>query len=217
MINQPQPYTIYGLFPTAVYIVKRNSKLSPAEEQDIEDVCKEGGLSNTPNDGGNSTSNNSYIFNGKLKELKQFCEQQIKLYVEQVICPKEELDFYITQSWLNITKPGEFHHSHSHQNSIISGVFYISTEEDDTITFSDPATKTKSGIIQIPPIKWNQWNSETWAFPSIKNELLLFPSWLTHRVDANKNATTNRISLSFNTFIRGTLGSKEKKTELIVT
>ena len=64
------------------------------------------------------------------------------------MCPKEELDFYITQSWINITKPDEFHHEHFHTNSIISGVFYISTEEDDAITFSNPNIKTK-GLISL--------------------------------------------------------------------
>ena len=93
----------YSIFPCPVYIVKRDSNLSPKEEKDIGKIVKEGMYKNT----GNSTSNNSYIFNGKLKKIKQFCEQQLKIYVEQVINPKEELDFYITQSWLNVTKPSQ--------------------------------------------------------------------------------------------------------------
>ena len=143
-----QAHAIHGIFPCPVYIVKRDSNLSPKEEKEIGKIVKEGMYKNA----GNSTSNNNYIFNGKLKKIKQFCEQQLKIYVEQVIAPKEELDFYITQSWLNITKPGEFHHEHSHPNSIISGVFYISTEEDDKITFSDPIGKLKERIKFDNPI-----------------------------------------------------------------
>ena len=164
---------------------------------------------------GNSTSNNSDIFNGKLKKLKQFCEQHIKIYVKEVINPREELDFYITQSWINVTKPGEYHHQHSHQNSIISGVFYVSTEEDDRITFSDPNAKVKE-LIKFEKKAYNLWNSSTWFFPSITNELILFPSWLNHRVDPNEKATTDRISISFNTFIKGTLGIRKELTELIL-
>ena len=119
MINPPPQ--IHSIFPTPVYIAKRDSDLIPREKKEIEKIIQEGMQKNT----GNSSSINSYIFNENLKELKQFCEQQIKIYVEQTINPKEKLDFYITQSWLNITKPGEFHHDHSHPNSIISGVFYI--------------------------------------------------------------------------------------------
>ena len=117
MTNHPPQIAI--LFPTPVYVAKSNSDLTSKEE--IEKIIQQGMKKNTRN----STSINSYIFNENLKELKQFCEQQLKLYVKDVICPKEELDIYITQSWINITKPDEFHHDHFHQNSLISGVFYV--------------------------------------------------------------------------------------------
>jgi uncharacterized protein (TIGR02466 family) len=211
MNNQSSAHTIHTAFPTPVYIVKRDLELSPKDDKDIEDIIKGGLRSNS----GNSTSSNSYIFDDKLKKIKQFCEQQIAIYVKEVINPKEDLDFYITQSWLNITKPGETHHSHFHRNSIISGVFYISTEEDDKITFSDPNAKIKI-IIDLATKEYNLWNSITWFFPVNNNELVLFPSWLNHEVEPNKKATTDRISLSFNTFVRGTLGNQKDLTELIL-
>ena len=209
MTNQTSE--VHGIFPCPVYIAKRDTSLSPKEEKEIRKVVKEGMYRNV----GNSTSDNSYIFNGKLKKIKQFCEQHIKIYVKEIISPKEELDFYITQSWLNITKPGEHHHAHSHQNSIISGVFYILTEEDDTIKFLDPNAKLK-GLIKFEEKEYNLWNSTTWFFPSVTNELVLFPSWLDHKVDTNEKATTDRISISFNTFVRGTLGNRKELRELIL-
>ena len=202
---------IQGLFPIPVYIVKRDSNLSPKEEKEIRKIVKEGMYENA----GNSTSNNSHIFNGNFKNLKQFCEQQLKIYVKQIISPKEELDLYITQSWLNITKPGEFHHEHYHQNSIISGVFYVAAEEDDNIIFTDPSGKLKKQIA-FEQKENNLWNSLTWVFPVSKNELILFPSWLSHGVKENEKATTNRISISFNTFAKGTLGSRPNLSELIL-
>ena len=45
---------------------------------------------------------------------------------------------------------------------------------------------------------------------------MLFPSWLSHGEEVNEKATTDRISLSFNTFVRGTLGSREDLTELVL-
>ena len=204
-------HKIICLFSSPVYLTKRDSNLSPKEEKEIRKIVKEGMHKNS----GNSASDNSDIFNGKLKKIKQFCEEQLKIYVEQVIVPKEELDFYITQSWLNITKPGEHHHEHSHANSIISGVFYISTEEDDKITFSDLNTKVRD-LIKFEKKEFNIWNSASWFFPSVTNQLLLFPSWLDHKVDINEKATTDRISISFNTFVKGTLGSRKDLTELIL-
>jgi len=211
-MKNPSPAPeLNGIFPSPVYIVNRDLELSSKEDKDIEDIIKGGLRSNS----GNSTSSNSYIFDDKLKKIKQFCEQQIAIYVKEVINPKEDLDFYITQSWLNITKPGETHHSHFHRNSIISGVFYISTEEDDKITFSDPNAKIKV-IIDLAAKEYNLWNSTTWFFPVDNNELVIFPSWLEHKVESNEKATTDRISLSFNTFVRGTLGNQKDLTELIL-
>jgi uncharacterized protein (TIGR02466 family) len=206
-----QAPAIHGIFPCPVYIIERDTNISPREEKDIEDIVKEGMITNS----GNFNSSNSDIFNGKLKKIKQFCEQQLKIYVEQVINPKEKLDFYITQSWLNITKPGGHHHEHFHSNSIISGVFYISTEEDDTITFSDPNGKVR-GLIKFEPKEFNLFNSPSWFFPSVINQLTLFPSWLEHKVSVNEKATTDRISLSFNTFVKGNFGVRKDLTELIL-
>ena len=202
---------IHGIFPSPVYDVNRDFNLTPKEEKEIEKIIKEGMLKK----GGNSTSTNTYIFDENLKELKQFCEQHLNIYVKEVINPKEELDFYITQSWLNITKPGEFHQEHCHSNSMISGVFYISTEESDNIRFTDPNLKREQQL-NFEQKEYNAWNSTFWQFPANNNELSLFPSWLGHGVEPNKKATTDRISISFNTFVKGTLGKRKDLTELIL-
>ena len=203
--------TIHGIFPCPINFVKRDSNLSSEEEKDIEDIIENGMYESR----GNVSSDNSNIFNDKLKNIRQFCEQQLEIYVEQIINPKQELDFYITQSWLNVTKPGGFHHEHSHQNSIISGVFYLKTEETDKISFIDPNGKLKD-LINFDKKEFNLWNSTDWSFESVTNELILFPSWLVHFVQPNRFATKDRISLSFNTFARGIFGAKKDMTELIL-
>ena len=204
-------YQIEGIFPTPIYIAKRDSDLDSTEKKEIEDIIDKGMWSSVSH----SVSQNNFIFDTKLKNLKEFCEQHIKKYAEEILNPKQELDFYITQSWLNITKPGEYHHKHSHSNSIISGVFYISTKEDDNITFSDPNAKVKE-LISFESKEFNLWNATIWTFPATNNALILFPSWLDHGVNPNKEATTDRISLSFNTFVKGTLGLRKDLTELIL-
>ena len=74
--QQPPAYAIHGIFPTPVYVIKRDSNLTPKEETEIRKIVKEGMYKSL----GNSYSNNSYIFNDKLKNIKQFCEQQLKIY-----------------------------------------------------------------------------------------------------------------------------------------
>lgn len=203
-------FMINNLFPTPVYITRSDSDLTSNEE--IQKIIKEGMIDNDYN----LSSENNYIFHENLKELKQFCEHHIKAYVKEVISPKEELDFYITQSWLNVTKPGQQHHQHCHPNSIISGVFYVSTEVDDSITFVDQNWTLKEMI--KPEIKeFTIWNCPLWFFPVTAGELVLFPSWLQHKVQPNEKATTDRISIAFNTFVRGKLGNQKDLTELIIT
>ena len=204
---------ISSIFPCPVYVVKRDSNLdSTEEEKEIGNIVKEGMYKNA----GNSTSNNTDIFNGKLKNIKQFCEQQLKIYVERVIAPKNELDFYITQSWLNITQPGEYHLDHSHQNSITSGVFYIQTDVGQTISYCDPNRKIKNLIIINPQEITNFWSAGTMSSDVKKNMLLLFPSWLEHSVEPNEKQTKDVISISFNTFVRGNLGDQKKLSQLIL-
>jgi len=202
-------YVINSIFPTPVYISQRDP-LDSTEEKEIRKIIEKGMYFNY----GNSSSKNSYIFDNKLKELKEFVEQHLKIYVEQVITAAG-VNLYITQSWINVTKPGEFHHNHYHQNSIVSGVFYISTEEDDAITFTDPNDRIKSQI-KFKGEDINDWNSPHWTYPFNNNDLALFPSWLEHCVSPNKKATKDRISISFNTFAKGLFGEKRDLTELIL-
>ena len=63
--------------------------------------------------------------------------------------------------------------------------------------------------------KFNTWNSETWWFPVKTGDLYMFPSSTTHQVQTKKGNNT-RISLAFNTFYKGTIGSARRLTELIL-
>ena len=113
-----------------------------------------------------------------------------------------------------MTKPGESHHGHNHPNSIISGVFYVSTVENDKICFFDPNKINQ--IIKIPQKEVNYFNSDSLFFDIANLVLLLFSSSIVHSVEPNEQATTDRISISFNTFAKGTFGDKDGLSELVL-
>ena len=70
----------------------------------------------------------------KVQNIKKFLNQCCKDYLDKIICPKNDIDLYITQSWLNYTKENQYHHKHEHPNSVISGVLYFdSDKKNDTI------------------------------------------------------------------------------------
>ena len=68
----------------------------------------------------------------------------------------------------------------------------------------------------VPEIeKYNICNSSTWWFPLKTGQLIMFPSSTPHEVETKKGDNT-RVSLAFNTFYKGILGSNVKSTELIL-
>jgi uncharacterized protein (TIGR02466 family) len=198
---------INGIFPTPIYISKLNRKLNSKELLFINKTKLD-----VKNNEGNTTSNDNYILNNKhFKNLKLDFDLIIKDYFDKIICPTNSITPYITQSWLNYTETNQHHHKHEHQNSLVSGVFYVNSDEKfDKIKFY------KRDIYQMikPEIKeWNLWNSESWWFPVKTGDIILFPSSLTHMVDTKQGDNT-RISLAFNVFIKGIVGNDKKLTEL---
>jgi len=220
---KPTDFQVAGIFPTPIYIAQReigldNSGLTETEDKEIEEIIENGMMAtNDTHPELRSMSEDKYIFNDKLQDIKEFCEDHIDNYVKEVHNPRKDLEFYITQSWLNYTKLGGSHGMHTHQNSWISGVFYLSAPEGNGICFYDPNMRIKR-ILKIDSSLENpsQWSGEKITVPLETNKLVLFPSWLGHAVDPNPEQTTTRLSLAFNVFFTGTIGIESDLTELIL-
>ncbi len=197
---------INGIFPTPIYISKLNRELTPLELKFV-DKNKKYFYKNS----GNITSSNNYILNEKpFVNIKKELDLIVQDYFNKVISPANNITPYITQSWLNYTEKNQYHHKHSHQNSLVSGVFYINChEEHDKIKFLNDNYKT----IKLEVKDWNMWNSESWWFSVKTGDVILFPSSLTHMVETKEGDNT-RISLAFNVFIKGTVGNNKNLTEL---
>jgi uncharacterized protein (TIGR02466 family) len=199
---------INGIFPTPIYISKLTRKLTTTELSFI-DKTKLDVFDNE----GNKASNNNYILNQKpFANIKKELDLKVQDYFDKVISPSNNIKPYITQSWLNYTETNQYHHKHAHPNSLVSGVFYINChKEHDKIKFFNDNYKT----IKLEVKDWNIWNSESWWFSVKTGDLILFPSSLTHMVET-KQGNNTRISLAFNTFIKGTVGNNKNLTELII-
>ena len=169
-------------------------------------------LDEKPNEG-NTTSHYRYLLRDKkLSNLNQWINECVEKYFDEVYKPKFDVEPYITQSWVNYTKKGQWHHKHRHPNSFISGVYYVQAEESkDKIFFFHP--KTYHTIKIHPPRDWNLYNSESWWFGVKSGGMVLFPSSLEHWV-APVEADQTRVSLSFNTFLNGYVGDDDSLTGL---
>ena len=216
-------YKIEPLFPLPLYMTKRDSDLNHTERQEVKDIVDEGmydpkeGGYRIGYGGGNWTTHNSYLFKTKLKALEKFCDKHINNYAREVFNPADDIEYYITQSWLSITNPGEWHPHHRHANSIISGVFYIDTEDTDRITWIDPNIdqKEKGPLTESKDV--NIWNAPEWSSTVENNLLLLFPSWMMHYVPINDEARSKpRMTIAFNSYAKGRFGNSNSRNELIL-
>ena len=196
---------VFGLFPIAVY--STNIRKFTVEELKFVKKHKREVVSNR----GNTYTKNTYLLEEReFKNLKIEMQKHIDEYVEKIIRPQTNIKCYITQSWLNYTKPGEYHQEHHHANSYLSGVLYFNADEKvDTISFH----RDIYNQLEIPIKEYTLFNSHTWFLKIKTGQLLMFPSSLKHFVNI-KTGNNTRISLSFNTFIKGKLGKKDRLTEL---
>ena len=196
---------IVSLFPTAVGMFDLSRDLTKPEK----DVLLNQDM--TPNMG-NTTSKERFILrHASMKNLHSFIQESINTYFSEIVAPSKDASLYVTQSWVNYTKKGQWHHAHEHPNSILSGVFYIQSDEEDKIYFE----KNHYDQISFPTEKFNTYNSKTWWLEATQGRLVIFPSSLRHSVNAVQTDLT-RVSLSFNSFARGGIGSEESLTLLEV-
>lgn len=197
---------IIPLFPTAVGVFELGR--NPTKEE-IDFVTS---LDKRPNVH-NKTSMNNYILKEEpMKAFRDFIVAKVEEYFRGVLTPESDAEIYITQSWVNYTSKGESHHKHFHPNSFLSGVFYVRADPDkDKIVFHND---DNNGLV-IRSASLNTFNAPSWWLPTGTGILYIFPSHLLHSVETVDHEE-ERISLSFNTFLRGSLGNNMGLTELIL-
>lgn len=203
-----------GLFPTPITKVKM--PISEELVTALKNVPMVGNADNNPEDFRHPISENKYIlYQDAFKELEIMISARLAEYTKHVL--SFEYPHQFTQSWVNQNPPGKSHHRHSHDNSIVSGVFYIDLPEGkDSIVFHKPrATNTYTMTPKMDPFgaaanfyayDWYQVTVETF-------DLIMFPSYLEHSVPQN-DKTTDRWSLAFNSVPVYALGSYIDLTEL---
>ena len=100
--------------------------------------------------------------------------------------------------WVNVNYPGAYNLAHDHQNSILSGVYYVSVPFDnmgDLILHRGDTAEyfLKSDVQRIG----TKTNSLVAIKKPIESVFYIFPSWVKHHVESN-NSQGDRISIAFN-------------------
>ena len=101
----------------------------------------------------------------------------------------------ITDSWHNQMELGKRIRLHRHEESVISGAFYVKTEMKTVpLMFRNPLHPYR--MTEVYEDKTTKYSTGGMQFPAKQGILYLFPSWLEHESDEEKG---HRCVISLNT------------------
>jgi uncharacterized protein (TIGR02466 family) len=138
--------------------------------------------------------------------------QEIEFYAREIFVVSKNIEFYVTNSWVNVYRRGEQAGAHMHHNSLISGVLYLQAADTGGDIVFHRETQT---LVPFPPTldldmdSFNIYNCKSWGYRPKTNDICLFPSVLSHSVEPN-GSDAPRSSLAFNVFVRGEIGAMHK-------
>ena len=183
---------VTSLFSIPIYDHQYDEDLGDLENECIKRSTLDSGQVFT-NFGGwhsNNISSNDDFFSEFILEI----EKQANNFAKEI---EINQSLKLSNLWININGYKDFNLRHTHENSIISGVFYVKVpDKSSKITFYNPAFKLMMREWNVN-LKHNHYTSSVWSIPPQKGKLLLFPSWLEHEVSPNLSQES-RISISFN-------------------
>ena len=112
-----------------------------------------------------------------------------------------DVEPYITLMWGTSCDYGQKIHSHTHPNSFMSGVYYPQAAQAPIRFHTTPRSI-------VPDFKHpNICNTVNHILNPMENTMLLFPSTLQHETATNFQDEP-RYSVSFNIFLKGTIGGE---------
>jgi len=187
---------IFPLFSVPVYKRKLDISLSNDE---LKFIKNQGSRTQAL---GSKLSNDKFVLEKiELLRLKDILLVEVKEYFNNFL--QYEFEIYFTNSWINKINIDEQQTLHNHANSIISGIFYVSVE--DSVPSISFVNHKPHFLLNMRAKNYNIFNSVEFDLPVENNTVVLFPSSCFHYV--KKNFTDNdRISIAFNTFVKGHVG-----------
>ncbi len=148
--------------------------------------------------------------NKKLCDLKDIIVNELYKYLHGILNYTNE--FYITTSWFTEVEPNEESQFHNHTNSFVSGVLYLqTTDKCGDIIFRNFSNER----FDLEATNYNILNSRAWSYKPENGLILIFPSELYHKVEKNKSKE-KRHSLAFNVIPKGTIGSSDGDSHMII-
>lgn len=101
----------------------------------------------------------------------------------------------INNSWVNVEGKDSHLRKHSHPNCVLSGVIFVNCDSQSrSLYFYNP-----NPFVSYTKIKHlKDYTYEWFRFLPQQGDMLIFPSWLHHGSDEEKNLSEGRTVISFN-------------------
>src|SRR5579871_54082 len=104
----------------------------------------------------------------------------------------------VERSWINVFRPGMQETEHSHEGSVLSGVYYVDAPDNcGDLVFQDPIGARRAHRAFTQTNAPTQQSAMQINYSPKPGRLLFFESWLPHAVSGNKSDQT-RISIAIN-------------------
>ena len=170
-----------------------------------------------PNENG-AFSVNKYILNSlEYEEVRNKIMSCVNAYVHSFLKVSDNVKFYLQNSWVVKHKSNDWGQPHSHGNSLLSGVYYLNTDnQSGNILLHKPGSYTNvfHQSTRLPFDEVDNINCETWNIKPNNGDILLFPSHLVHSIEKNKSNII-RYALAFNLHIEAELYSKKSNIDYL--
>lgn len=179
-------------------------------DQLTEEIYNQAVLSKFTDNMSNKISDREHYYNAKLFDWFDQCIDQVsKIYF------LNEISLPIISCWINKSSKLEKHHTHHHPNSILSGIFYLTTHDkaETVFYYKNPYVEmgATSLILASKDLEKNLVDRPSTIMGKVapeKGKLILFPSSITHGTRPNPDLHA-RYTISFNTFFSGKIHDKD--------
>jgi len=152
---------------------------------------------------------NNILLHSEFDEVRAFVEESAKDFLDNEMQMDYE-EFFITDSWLNISTKGGYQKIHNHSNSIISGTLYLKSEDDHPpLTFKKQKMEFEPFISLSEHYRMGNPNTaHELSFPCTQDTMLVFNSYLYHGHDASQ-IESERIGLAWNGLVNFVVKNKD--------
>jgi uncharacterized protein (TIGR02466 family) len=159
-------------------------------------------LSELPHDNGYKYGKTSYKaktmekYEKSFEPLYNFILLNAHRYCDYIKLKKDNLKINILNLWISEMYKYGSHGQHGHPGSQLSGTFYVHVEPNsaDIVLCRHETLNDPLGHYEYS--EYDKYNSDEWAIPAEKGNILIWKSDLPHFVGTNES--NSRIAISFN-------------------